>query len=85
MINPPELPINDEARNEALIASTGMGVGRIFSRGRPGRDFPKAVKFVFYPSKLKKQLFFANNFNIQRGPSPLPPLPTPMNTGVRLY
>jgi len=24
MINPPELPINDEARNEAHIASTGV-------------------------------------------------------------
>jgi len=24
MINPPELPINDEARNEARIASTGV-------------------------------------------------------------
>ena len=24
MINPPELPINDEARNEADIASTGV-------------------------------------------------------------
>jgi len=25
------------------------------------------VKFVVYPSKLKKQPFFANNFKIQRG------------------
>jgi len=24
MINPPKLPINDEARNETLIASTGV-------------------------------------------------------------
>jgi len=24
MINPPEMPINDEARNEAHIASTGV-------------------------------------------------------------
>jgi len=24
MVNPPELPINDEARNEAHIASTGV-------------------------------------------------------------
>jgi len=24
MINPPELPIDDEVRNEALIASTGV-------------------------------------------------------------
>jgi len=24
MINPPELPINDEARNDAHIASTGV-------------------------------------------------------------
>jgi len=32
------------------------------------------VKFVFYPSKLKKQHFFANNFKIQGGAStPLPP------------
>jgi len=26
---------------------------------------PKVVKFVFYPSKLKKQHLFANNFKIQ--------------------
>jgi len=25
MINPPELPINDETRNESHIASTGVG------------------------------------------------------------
>jgi len=31
----------------------------------------KAVKFVFYPSKLKEQPFFANNIKIC-------PLPTPM-------
>jgi len=24
MINPPELPINDEARNDANVASTGV-------------------------------------------------------------
>jgi len=31
------------------------------------------VKFAFYPSKLKKQPFFANNFKIQGGLS-TPPL-----------
>jgi len=42
-----------------------MGVGRIFSRGGGSRGFSlnvfqggaKVVKFVFYPSKLKKQPF----------------------------
>jgi len=38
------------------------------------------VKFRFYPSKLKKQLFFANNFKI-RGEA-WPPLPTPMDATV---
>ena len=28
------------------------------------------MKFVFYPSKLKKQPLFANNFKIQGGPRP---------------
>ena len=54
--------------------ATIMGVGRIFSRG-PVRDFPiifskgeaKVMKFGFYPSKLKKQPFFANNFKIEGG------------------
>jgi len=40
------------------------------------------VKFVFYPSKLKKQPFFANNFKIQEGQAPLPHLPTPMTLSV---
>jgi len=48
-----------------------MGVGRIFSSGGP-----KVVKFGFYPSKLKKQPSFANNFKIQGGQGP--PFPTPM-------
>jgi len=30
----------------------------------------KVLKFGFYPSKLKKQPFFANNFKIQRGQGP---------------
>ena len=69
-----------------------MGVGRIFSRGGAVRDFPKifsrggpkVVKFGFYPSKLKKQPFFANSFKIQGGQGPpLPPLPTPMDMGNR--
>jgi len=52
-----------------LFSASGMGVGRIFSRGGP-----KALKFVFYPSKLKKQPFFDNNFKIQGAkPSPAPP------------
>jgi len=37
----------------------------------------KAVKFVFYPSKLKKQTFFANNFKIQGGLSPPAPFRRP--------
>jgi len=39
---------------------------KIFSRGGP-----KVVKFVFYPSKLKKQPFFANNFKIRGALAPL--------------
>ena len=54
-----------------------------FFQGEPVGDFPKSfskrglkvVKFGFYPSKLKKQPFFANNFKIQGGQGP--PL-TPM-------
>jgi len=62
-----------------------MGVGRIFSKGEPVGDFPnfffrgepKVVKFVFYPSKMKKQPFFANNFKIQgMARSPCPPSDT---------
>jgi len=63
-----------------------MGVGRDFFRGAVGdfpkifsRGGPKVVKFVFYPSKWKKQPFFANNFKIQGGAkAPLSPFPTPM-------
>ena len=54
-----------------------MGVGRIFSRGGP-----KVVKFVFYPSKFKKQPFLLIISKSRRGPRPppaLPPLPTPMD------
>jgi len=53
-----------------LRTPTDMGVGRIFSTGR-GR---KAVKFVFYPSKLKKQPFLLK-FSKSRGA--LPPLRRP--------
>jgi len=36
------------------------------------------VKFGFYPSKLKKQPFFANNFKLQGGPwPPCPPFRRP--------
>ena len=53
-----------------------MGVGRFFSRGGAVGDFPKffsgrgakVVKFGFYPSWLKNQRFFANNFKIQACP-----------------
>jgi len=59
-----------------------IGVGGIFSSGEPVGDFPKifsrggpkVVKFVFHPSKLKKQPFFANTFKIQGGQAP-PALP----------
>jgi len=34
----------------------------------------KVVEFSFYPSKLKKQRFFANNFKIRQNS----PLPTPI-------
>jgi len=57
-----------------------MGVGRIFYRGGQEGIFPKffpggskVVKFVFYPSKLKKQPFLAINFKIQGGQGPLLP------------
>jgi len=53
----------------------GMGAGRISSRG-DSRGFsqnffqrrPKVVKFVYYPSKLKKQPFFASNFKTPTAP-----------------
>jgi len=32
MINPPEMPINDETRNEARIASTGMRLYQLKKR-----------------------------------------------------
>jgi len=56
-----------------------MGVGRIFSKGGSVGDFPKVfssegekvVKFGFYPSKLKNNIF-PYNFNIQGGPRPTP-------------
>jgi len=59
-----------------------MGVGKIFSRREQWGIFPnffqggpKVVKFDFYPSKLKKQPFLANNFKIQEGQRPsLPPV-----------
>ena len=49
-----------------------------FFQGEPVGDFPKiftregpkVVKFVFYPSKLKNQPFFANCFKIQGGQVP---------------
>ena len=41
------------------------------------------VKFVFYPSKLKKQPLFANNFKIQgEAKAPCPPLPTTMHMAL---
>ena len=68
---------------------TTMGVGRIFSRGGVSRGLsqnffqggPKVVKFGFYPSKLRKTSFFANNFKIQGGPNPsAPPFRRPCTT-----
>jgi len=52
---------------------SGEDQQRIFPKFFPGGG-PKAVKFVFYPSKLKKQPVFANTFKIQGGlGSPSPP------------
>jgi len=69
----------------ALLIEVCMGVGRIFSRRGPAGDFPKifsggqkVVKFGFYPSKLKKQPFFASNFKIQGVTRSPDPFPTPM-------
>jgi len=46
------------------------------------KGVPKVVKFGFYPSKLKKQPVFANDFNIQEGAlAPPAPHPTPMMRG----
>jgi len=68
-----------------------MGVGRNFSRGGAVGDLPKnfsrggpkVVKFVFYPSKLKKQPFFANNFKIQGAKLP-PALPSDAHACISL-
>jgi len=68
---------------------SGMGVGRIFSRGT-SRGFsqiffqggPKVVKFGFHPSKLKKQpflLIISKSRGVQG-----PPLPTPMVRGLTI-
>jgi len=55
----------------------GEGQQRIFPKFFPGGI--KMVKFGFYPSKLKKKTFFANDFKIQGALPPCPPLPTPMS------
>ena len=81
-VNPKTLPLPTTLLE--LIQYITMGVGRIFSGGAV-RDFPKifsgggpkVVKFGFYPSKLKKQPFFANNLKIQGGKAPSAP-PSPM-------
>jgi len=63
-----------------------MGVGRIFSRGGAVGNFPnifsrggpKAMKFVFYPSKLKKQPFLQIISKSRGAEAPCPPLSMPM-------
>jgi len=60
-------------RKDFFQGGASRGFPKIFFQGGP-----KVVKFVFYPSKMKKQPFFANNFKIQ-GMARFPaPLPTPM-------
>jgi len=57
--------VNDHGRRKDFFQGGG-------SRGFSQNIFqggPKVVEFVFYPSKLKKQPFFAN-FKIQGGQSP---------------
>jgi len=44
---------------------TNRGFSQKFFQGKP-----RAVKFGFYLSKLKKQPFFAHNFKIQGGKTP---------------
>ena len=71
---------------QKTIVCITMGVGKIFSKGGPVRDFPKifsrggpkVVKFGFYPSKLKKQPFFLIISKSKGGQGSLPPFPTPM-------
>ena len=71
-------------RQHVCTLFSPQGRRKDFFQGGPVGDFPKIfsrggqkwwVKFGFYPSKLKKQPFFANNFKIQggKGPPLLPP------------
>jgi len=67
----------------------GLGVGRDFFQGGGSRGFsqkffqggPKVVKFVFYPSKLKNNLFLPI-ISKSRGWA-RPPLPTPMKAWLQ--
>jgi len=70
-----ESPPSEESR------ASDNGRRKDFFQGVASRRFSqnffqgaKVVKFVFYPLKLKKQPFFANNFKIQGvTKAPLPP------------
>jgi len=69
------------------MASEGFFPGG-FRRGFSQNFFqggPYEVKFVFCPSKLKKQPFFANNFKIHGGKAPLPPFRHPCLYGDYSY
>jgi len=56
--------MNDHGRRKDFFQGWAVG---IFPKYFPGG--PKVMEFVFLPSKLKKQPFFAN-FKIQGGQSP---------------
>jgi len=59
-------------RKDFFQGGASRGFPKIFFQGGP-----KVVKFGFYPSKMKKQPFFANNFKIQGVErSPCPPSDT---------
>jgi len=71
-------------RESHKIVCSTMDVGRNFSRGGAVGDFPKifpegpkVVKFVFYPSKLKKQPFLLIILKSRGALDPLPPFRRP--------
>jgi len=75
-------------QREVRSLDTGMGVGRIFSRGATRGFFLNFSRRansgeIFFPLKPKKQPFFAENFKIQWGPKP--PSATPSDARGHLH
>jgi len=67
----PENPVTKNRLFQPEAKPICMSVGRIFSRWAA-----KVLKFVFFPTKTKKTIFFAKNFKIQGSIAPPVPLPS---------